>query len=75
MPRESAEAKGRRYLAEGRLVVREVAGELVRAACRGSGSVYSLGHDPDRGWWCNCPAYSTCAHLHALRLVTVRRRR
>ncbi len=69
--RENAEAKGRRYLVEGRLVVREINGDTIRACCRGGGTFYPLGHDPGRGWWCECPARSTCAHLHALRAVTI----
>jgi hypothetical protein len=69
-PREDAAAKGRRYLAEGRLVVRavdEIAG-TVRAACRGDGAVYALGRDRG-GWFCSCPARGRCAHLVALGLV------
>lgn len=68
-PRENAEAKGRRYLIEGRLVVERVAGSEIRARCRGGGAVYDLGLD--RGaWWCSCPALSLCSHLVALQLVT-----
>lgn len=71
MSRESAAAKARRYLAEGRLLILHVHGPLIRAACRGDGQVYRLGHDPRHGWWCDCPARSrACAHLLALRLVT-----
>lgn len=69
--RENAEEKGRRYLGEGRLVVRAVDGDTIRAVCRGSGDFYRLGHDPGQGWFCDCPARSTCAHLHGLQLVTV----
>jgi hypothetical protein len=69
--RENASAKGRRYVSEGRLVVRQLdehAG-VVMAGCRGNGSLYTLGHD-EGGWFCNCAARSTaCAHLEALRLV------
>ena len=68
--RESAAVKARRYLAEGRLVVRELderAG-TVRASCRGDGAVYGLGRDA-RGWSCSCPAVGRCAHLLALGLV------
>lgn len=70
--REGVEAKGRRYLAEGRLTVRRVdeTGGVVEADCRGAGAVYALGHD-ERGWFCNCPALGRCAHLAALELVTV----
>jgi uncharacterized Zn finger protein len=71
MTRESAEVKGRRYLAEGRLRVLEVdehAGTAL-AECRGNGALYTVVHDED-GWRCNCPARARCAHLVALMLVT-----
>jgi uncharacterized Zn finger protein len=68
--REGAEAKGRRYLVEGRLRLRRVEGLLVEADCRGGGALYELGHDVG-GWWCGCPARGRCAHLVALQLVTV----
>ncbi len=68
--RENVEAKARRYLVEGRLVIRhvdELAG-VVQADVRGSAAVYSVGRDAS-GWFCNCPARSRCAHLAALALV------
>ncbi len=71
--RESTESKGRRYLTEGRLTLSLVAGDVVQAACRGSGEVYRCGHDPAAGWHCTCPARRNCCHLVALQLVTVRR--
>lgn len=74
MTRETVEAKGRRYLAEARLTVTAVDGDLVAATCRGQGEQYDLGHDPARGWHCDCPARRSCAHLTALQTVTVRRR-
>ena len=74
MTRETAGAKARRYLAEGRLGVTHVDNDLVTAYCRGQGEVYQLGHHPDRGWWCSCPARRDCAHLLALMSVTVRKR-
>lgn len=67
---ENARAKGLRYVAEGRLVIRaldEHAG-VVQADCRGDGAIWHLGFD-DRGWWCSCPALTRCAHLYALGLV------
>ena len=69
--RENAAAKGRRYVAEGRLVVRQLdeANGLVQADCRGDGAIYTLGYD-QRGWWCSCKALGRCAHLIALGLVT-----
>jgi uncharacterized Zn finger protein len=68
--REPVEAKGRRYLVEGRLVVEHVAGDMVRARCRGGGAVYELGLEAG-GWWCSCLARGRCSHLVALQLVTV----
>ena len=74
MTRETTAAKATRYLVEGRLIVTEVSGDHVAAACRGDGEVYRLGHAPGRGWHCSCPVRTDrCAHLAALRLVTVRR--
>lgn len=74
MSREDAATKGRRYVSEGRLVVDLVHDDIVHATCRGSGAVYTLGHDARAGgWWCDCQAKTTCSHLHALMLVTVRR--
>jgi hypothetical protein len=69
--RENAAAKGKRYVSEGRLVVRQLDEHTgtVQADCRGNGSIYSCGRD-DRGWFCDCAARTTaCAHLEALRLV------
>ncbi len=73
--REDARAKGRRYLAEGRLVIDHLSGDDVSATCRGAGELHSLGHSPSRGWWCSCAARSICSHLAALQLVTITRRR
>jgi hypothetical protein len=73
MTREGVEAKGRRYLAEGRLQVVEVGPGVVRALCRGDGTVHRLGWWRGR-WGCSCPAGAfgrQCAHLVALRLVAV----
>lgn len=71
MSREPVEAKGRRYLGEGRLTVTRVDEDAVEATCRGGGAVYELGHDGEH-WWCGCPARGRCAHLVALGLVVVR---
>ncbi len=71
--RENAQAKGRRYVSEGRLYVAEVTAAKVSATCRGQGEVYRLGYD-EGGWWCECPALTTCCHLVALMLVTIRPR-
>jgi hypothetical protein len=67
--RESALVKARRYVGEGRLIVRSVTAESARAECRGDGAVYQLGFDGGR-WFCNCPAFGRCSHQRALGLVT-----
>jgi hypothetical protein len=69
--REDHHAKARRYLDEARLTVTTAQHDLVLATCRGSGATYRCGHSPIHGWWCNCPAKSECAHVAALKLVTV----
>jgi uncharacterized Zn finger protein len=72
--RESAHNKGRRYLTEGRLTIRTATRELgVVAIVRGdSGELYRTAWAPALGWSCTCPARTDrCAHLVALRLVTV----
>jgi hypothetical protein len=78
MGRETAAAKARRYLTEGRLTVLEVGPSIVRAVCRGDGQVWRCGWWRGR-WGCGCPAAGTfradCAHLQALRLVVVEPRR
>jgi uncharacterized Zn finger protein len=73
MSRENAAAKGRRYLVEGRLTVRQGSHAGVVAFVRGdSGLVYRAEWSSDLGWLCNCLARTDqCAHLVALRLVTV----
>lgn len=72
MGRESVEQKSHRYLREGRLCVRQLDSLSIEAVCLGGGAVYELGHNGAE-WWCSCPARGVrCAHLHALRLVTVR---
>jgi uncharacterized Zn finger protein len=71
MPRENAEGKGRRYLCEGRLLVRSVGPQGIRAIARGNGDIYRVGYQRG-GWDCTCPAVGRCSHLVALQLVTVR---
>ena len=69
--RENAFSKARRYLTEGRLLVVAVDENRIAGLCKGDGQIYNLGLDP-RGWHCDCPALTDqCAHLRALRLVTV----
>ncbi len=69
--RENAHDKGRRLLAEGRLRVTRVEGNLIQATCRGdTAQVYRLGHDAGQ-WHCSCPALGRCAHLIGLQLVSL----
>ena len=70
MSRESAREKARRYVSEGRLIIRQLDedGGTALADCRGDGAVYHLGYD-ERGWFCSCAARGRCAHLYALGLV------
>jgi uncharacterized Zn finger protein len=68
---ENADAKGRRYLAEGRVTLRHVGVDGVGAIVRGDGAWHRAGYADGR-WYCTCPALSAnCSHLVALRLVTV----
>ena len=74
MARENAEAKGRRYLAEGRLELVRVDFDTERpvpiaALCRGDGREYRLLYRAGDGWSCDCEARGRCAHLVALGLV------
>jgi uncharacterized Zn finger protein len=72
--RESADVKGRRYLTEGRVIVRRMAGEIVLADVRGdTGVVHKVTHRPGKGWRCSCAARGRCSHLVALQLVTAPR--
>jgi hypothetical protein len=68
---ENHQAKGRRYLTEGRVYLRSVGPDGIRATCRGQGQLYRLGWERGRGWWCDCPALTRCAHLVALQLVAI----
>lgn len=70
MSRENAEAKGRRYLTEGRLLLLSV-GSRIKARCQGGGEIYTVGYESG-SWYCTCPAVGRCCHLVALQLVTVR---
>jgi hypothetical protein len=73
MPRESAHTKARRYITEGRLTITRVTDDGVDAHCRGDGEIHELGLDAGNNWHCTCPARTRdCAHLLALRLVTLR---
>jgi uncharacterized Zn finger protein len=67
--RESAHVKGRRYLVEGRLLVKAVSPHHVSAICRGDSGVFHTVTADASGWSCSCPAARDCSHLTALRLV------
>jgi hypothetical protein len=72
MPREDARTRGRRLVAEGRLIVSHVDPRSIAAVVRGdSGRIWRCGFDRARGWWCHCPALTKCAHIHCLQLVTL----
>jgi hypothetical protein len=70
--REDAQTKARRYLAEGRVRIRLLNEQSADADAevRGSGAVYAVEHD-DKGWSCDCAARTECAHIAALKCVTV----
>jgi uncharacterized Zn finger protein len=71
--RENPQAKAQRYLCEGRvrvLACNEDDGTIL-ADVRGSGASYTTGRDDERGWYCDCKARGECAHIVALKYVTV----
>jgi hypothetical protein len=68
MTREPADAKGRRYLVEGRVIISTAGPGHVDAAVRGDGAVWHVSYRRG-GWLCDCPARSRCAHLLAVGLV------
>jgi len=67
--RENAQAKARRLLCEGRVVIDLARGRYIRAYVRGdSGTFYEIVHD--KGTWSYpCPS-SRCSHVLAVQLVT-----
>jgi uncharacterized Zn finger protein len=67
--RENAAAKARRYLVDGRVLLRRVTDNTVLGFVRGDGAVYRVTADP-AGWRCDCPARGRCAHQIAVALVT-----
>lgn len=71
MSRETIDAKARRYLVEGRVVITHVDNDTVRATVRGAGTVHECGFNRRR-WWCSCRRTPTqrCSHVAALELVT-----
>jgi hypothetical protein len=76
MSRENAREKALRYLAEGRVRVIECHEDegLLVADVRGTGASYAVVHDSE-GWSCDCEARTECAHIIALKQVTVLRPR
>ncbi len=70
MVRESASAKARRYLVEGRIIVVSVSDDRVLARVRGDGHIWLVIFEGGV-WSCPCPARTDqCSHLRALRLIT-----
>lgn len=70
--REGAQQKARRYLLEGRIMIRSVGPQGVRAHVRGQGSVYNVAYEAGGGWRCSCPARTPrCCHVIAVQLVVV----
>ena len=68
--RENAQAKARRYLIEGRVMIRSVGPQGVRAHVRGQGHVYAVAYESGGGWSCTCPARTPrCCHVVAVQLV------
>lgn len=72
--RENAQQKARRYLCEGRLIVRRVDGPHVLAYCRGDGVLHRIEMLDDVAT-CTCPARGRCSHLYALGLVVASNRK
>ena len=72
--RENAQQKARRYLGEGRLIIRRVDGPHVLAHCRGDGVLHRVEVHDDHGT-CTCDARGRCSHLLAVGLVTATTRK
>lgn len=69
MSRETAPVKAGRLLVEGSVVVRLAGPEQVTATVQGSTGQHEVSWGRG-GWFCTCPARSTCSHLLAVELVT-----
>jgi hypothetical protein len=67
--RETFKEKARRYLVERILACDEEDG-TAQAEIRGHGAIYSVSHD-EAGWDCDCLARTECAHIAAIKCVTV----
>jgi uncharacterized Zn finger protein len=71
MPREDAQTKARRLVAEGRVTIRRVSDDAIVANVRGdSAMVYIVTWSP-AGWSCSCPAIGRCSHTRAVQLVVL----
>ncbi len=75
MTSETTQEKAKRYLGEGRLTIRSFSrssGVVVAFVVGDSGLMYRAEWSSDTGWLCNCPdREQLCAHVIALRLITV----
>ena len=70
LKRENARTKALRYLIEGRIMIRSVGPQGVRAHVRGQGHVYNVAYEAGGGWTCSCPAKTPyCCHVIATGLV------
>ena len=68
--RETAAAKARRYLSEGRVILTRVGPDRVDAFVRGDAAVHASGYRNGE-WRCTCPARTdACSHLRSLKLIT-----
>ena len=68
--RENVATKAIRYLVEGRIMIRSVGPQGVRAHARGQGHVYNVAYEGGAGWSCSCPARTPkCCHIVATQLV------
>ncbi len=72
MTRENAYDKGRRYLCEGRVIVRRVDETGIEATVRGTGELYKVAWSRSAHWRCNCQSVAWCSHMYAVALCTVR---
>lgn len=72
MVREDAHMKARRMLSEGRVTIRGLSDDLIRAEVRGdSARRYDVSWTP-AGWSCPCDAALTrCSHVQAVQLVVL----
>lgn len=69
MSRESAAAKAGRLLAEGRVILVEVAAGTCTATVRGSRTVHHVVFAAGE-WTCTCPSRTpSCSHRRAVRRV------